>query len=781
MPVRQSKSHRTSRSQAPYRGPIIKTIPKKNSFKFLSKLQSLLPWNSKIKQQNTTLPNGKKSNEEPKDFGNITDQPSDLTKDIIETIPGGFFNSNNHNLVATSVKIPKNSITTRRREDIESSSDDSDYYNDDETNVKATNDTLARFFSDKGDRELSEIERAGVIALLEPKRDHTRRLRKMRKISRESTLLLDNNDVSMDNNNSSNLMVLKSSADISSFSPPTFHPSFDKSTDDGSRTMVNTQAKRRVFDYNSLPAPYKTTVYKYSSVGTPQTLSTIHPPASSDTSTSIDTFNSYKSPSNDKNQPPKKITVAASALLTLLDNNSEKKAENNSKLANPYTSSNRDLINKHKVNQTNSRLHGLKDTSSTNGSTLPSLTSLPNENGTPFAGSVTSESKTKINDSIELTAANTKNSQLDSTAKKPNTNSLFGNKSNASTSNSTAPISFDKYKPNKPSSLRSSVVATTPSPEKISHDTKNKNPESPIMKTSSSFNFTFKKQEDSKDEDQSKKNSPLFSVEKIINKQSTPILFSTDTSTTTNTTNAQSKPFSFINEKGENKDDVSKTDITAKQDGSTKPKFSFGQAGLNNTNKDSSVIESTTKPTFSFGSFSDNNKIEEDSSLKNEVAPMKPSFNFSFKRTSDKKENLNNTDDINSSSTSKPSVSFGFSSATNNVKISEKNSEETTDKSKQIFSFGTSPANNTISQPSTTEKKDVSTVSQSFFNNSIPAAKSNNSPIFNDSPTSTATTTATTPTAIATKFDFGNAIASNVDNNSVDDSKVEEYRILFNF
>lgn len=347
------------------------------------------------------------------------------------SIPGGFFNSDDS---ASSIVLPKsqedlqtNTLApntddvNKREENVDVSSDEESY------SVDISNAKLADFFGRKGGEPLSEMEMEGVKSLMK-KSNKTATSSKAGSIA-NSTLKHDDpaDLVYSQILNRSRTPSLSSST----MRAPAFTPKYDDSF--RSHGFANTSngtvaSRRRVFDYSSLPPPYKTTVYKYSAADDDNSNSHSAIKAS-DTSKSMVT----------KPSSGKKLSNTASALVSLLENDTSKD-ETLNRLANPYSSH---------VNQ----LRKHKKSSPTSSSARQDITKFA-----PLKSSASQElENTKTKPMGEITIKSQQHSSL------------------------------DKYKPVRSSSLRSNVVKAEESPEK-KPPTKRVEPEMPSAPT---FNFQF--------------------------------------------------------------------------------------------------------------------------------------------------------------------------------------------------------------------------------------------------------------------------------------------------
>lgn len=216
--------------------------------------------------------------------------------------PGGFYSRD-------TVDLPGRVVMNAK---LEPNSNDNNLGDTEE--AKLPNLTLAQFFREKGDEPLSEIEYEGVLSLI--------------KRSKSASLVEDTQNALMAGNNSSELSsaVLKpSSVREASLKAPSFRPKYDEfaSTANTSlRSVVSAGSRKsRVFDYSSLPSPYRSCSYRHS---TTDAILAQKNTAGLESS-GADAF----STSSDK------MSNTASALISLLDSR-EAKSEA-SGLANPYS------------------------------------------------------------------------------------------------------------------------------------------------------------------------------------------------------------------------------------------------------------------------------------------------------------------------------------------------------------------------------------------------------------------------------------------------------------
>ncbi|CAR29517.1 hypothetical protein ZYGR_0AD01990 [Zygosaccharomyces rouxii] len=411
--VDQSKSYRSRGAIAPYRRPMSSNNRSKPSI--LNKLKSFFTNDGNDgKEENSGLKRRHLAS-----GGSPT-----------VSIPGGFFNSDD---ASPSIVLPKcpgeaqisnstpNVDAINEGERDEEASADEEPYNADISNAK-----LADFFSRKGGEPLSEMEMEGVKSLM---KKSSKSVRSSRAGSIVNTTLSHDDPTDLVYSR-----ILKHSRTpslaTSTMRAPAFTPRYDDSF--GSHSFANTSrgsvsSRRRVFDYSSLPSPYKTTVYKYSAADNDS--SDAHGTKTPDASKSM-----VVKPSNGK-----KLSNTASALVSLLENDNSKE-ETSNRLANPYSSH---------VNQLRKYKKSLP--------TLPATKQEPSKFA-PIKSSALQElenAKTKVTNEVA--------------PKSQQHNSV------------------DKYKPMRSSSLRSNVVKADESPErKIT--TKETEPEVPKAPT---FNFQF--------------------------------------------------------------------------------------------------------------------------------------------------------------------------------------------------------------------------------------------------------------------------------------------------
>lgn len=294
------------RALAPYRRPISSGGRRKPSL--LGKIKALFKGDEKSV---------------PYELSDTKRRHIEINEDSSIPIPGGFFSSDTS---PSAVRLPKRhdnpginmSTLIVEREPEESSSDGDESLTADISNAK-----LADFFAKKGGEPLSEMEIEGVKSL-------------MKKANRFSKSSGRNSSINttLDPNNSTDFVysrVLKNSrvpsVGVPTMGAPTYVPKYDDSF--GSHSAANmsnrtTSSRRRVFDYSSLPSPYKTTVYKYSAADKSHVSNRVSNPSSASQSMVL------------KPSGGKKMSNTASALVSLL-NNENPKSETSHHLANPYS------------------------------------------------------------------------------------------------------------------------------------------------------------------------------------------------------------------------------------------------------------------------------------------------------------------------------------------------------------------------------------------------------------------------------------------------------------
>ena len=235
-------------------------------------------------------------------------------------VPGGFFNGDTSGISLSSVRTSgKNTQKDVPPSIAEASMDLSDV-------SVSSNARLASFFAHKGDAPLSAMEMEGVLSLMKQARAED---------AAESTNAgpdLTANDAPEHGNDhdhpaeSSVLTnrrraLLRNTSSSSMQLPPRFTPRYEssnasnRSVSFAGSAVSTTSTARRVFDYTSLPAPYKASVFRYHSAATAPTTKTVH----------------KKAPK----QAAKRVSNTASALLSLLSE-SQKNSKSAASLANPY-------------------------------------------------------------------------------------------------------------------------------------------------------------------------------------------------------------------------------------------------------------------------------------------------------------------------------------------------------------------------------------------------------------------------------------------------------------
>lgn len=412
--IEQGKSYRSRGGMAPYRRPL--SSNNRDEPGLLNKLKSFFTNDGDNAQERSSYRKRQLTSS-----GNPT-----------VSMPGGFFNSNDSPL---SIVLPKsqegsqistsspNAHVVNEGQREEGASSDEECYNADISNSK-----LADFFSRKGGEPLSEMEMEGVKSLM----------RKSSKTASSSkTGSIANTTFSRDD--PADLVysrILKRSGTPSLATSTVRAPSFTARYDDsfGSHSFANSSkgslsTRRRVFDYSSLPSPYKTTVYRYSAAENNSNN------IQGGTKTSDTSKNMVVKPSNGK-----KLSNTASALVSLLENDHSKDEASN-RLANPYSSH---------VNQLRKYRKSLP--------TLPANAKQETSRFTPIKSSASQE--------------------LESSKVKP---------ANESVAKPQQYSSVEKYKPMRSSSLRSNVVKADESPE-VESQTNETEPEVPKTST---FNFQF--------------------------------------------------------------------------------------------------------------------------------------------------------------------------------------------------------------------------------------------------------------------------------------------------
>ncbi|CDR40817.1 CYFA0S05e04830g1_1 [Cyberlindnera fabianii] len=172
---------------------------------------------------------------------------------------------------------------------------------------------LAKFFSSKGSEPLSEVELAGVRALLAETASASASPKTPR------TPSVEPNEDDSEENISHNSMVLKPETSVVSpalTTTPSFKATYNASVvaDPDVSISSNATPKRRVFDYSGFPSPYRTSRLKRSTLAL---RSEFNKP-------------DEKEKSADKKaepQPEKKLSNTASALLSFIQNGEEASTE----------------------------------------------------------------------------------------------------------------------------------------------------------------------------------------------------------------------------------------------------------------------------------------------------------------------------------------------------------------------------------------------------------------------------------------------------------------------
>ena len=234
-------------------------------------------------------------------------------------VPGGFFNGDTSGISLSSIG---NSAKTAQKSTAESIAEGSIDVSDVSISSNAR---LASFFAHKGDAPLSEMEMEGVLSLMkQTHRDETVSTTKCttdetreneHAYPGESSVLTNRRRALLRNTSSSSMQL-----------PPRFTPRYESGNTGANRSVSfaasaasTTSTTRRVFDYTSLPAPYKASVFRYHSAA--------NTPAKKVHSDKVK-----------KQGQPKRVSNTASALLSLLNESQkpEKPGNSASSLANPY-------------------------------------------------------------------------------------------------------------------------------------------------------------------------------------------------------------------------------------------------------------------------------------------------------------------------------------------------------------------------------------------------------------------------------------------------------------
>lgn len=542
MSSRVPKSYREQKPFAPYRKPVVKRTNQK--VPFLSKIKNLFNNNEKdvhnLYDSNNALIHRKRPS------------VSSRRASSIAKVPGGFFDPN-----ASSVSIKDDSISNSN---IDVSKQFNDSLNEFDTSNASisSNARLASFFAKKGDAALSEIEMEGVLSLMKKaKHDET-----------NDSITVHDGSIVNDNANKSNMYnefeepsILKKGkqrlASTSSFKLPSFNPRYDHSmvsTTSNKRNLSfasTASSTRRVFDYSSMPSPYKTVVFRYKSAAN-------NVPTRHESSTSR-----IEKPVSSSSGSTKKLSNTASALISLLDGNqtddTKKVLQNPSSLANPYSNYPSRLRKKINVSQLETEPAHKNEAES-----IPKEFFNPNTNNPQPVKIDNTTSKEIPLELHKRSKPNEKEEEL--TIVEP---------------------SFKLYKPNRSSSLRSSVVVAEDitSPEKETEDVKtavtkvkaavpvtmmnfgsNDKTDAAAVPQASLFSFTFKKPEKPFAEE------PVAD-DKIVELPSNNIFNKATTSQSVEKTEPAATPvFSFANS--------ATVDVEKPKETNIKPAFSFGQPSI---------------------------------------------------------------------------------------------------------------------------------------------------------------------------------------------------------
>lgn len=211
--------------------------------------------------------------------------------------PGGFYNQNANNLV---VLKPHNEHNQVIKKEVTAQEDE----------ASAPNSALASFFLEKGDKPLNDVEYEGVLSLI--------------KKTRTGAPTSGHHDVSS-NDDPPALLKSSSSGRDASFKTPSFLPKYDDfslTAETSLKSVTSNSSKRaRVFDYSSLPSPYRSGSYRHSAANVT---------ATRESSKENDETMSHT------RRPSTKLSNTACALISLLDDEDSKAPP--SGLANPYSS-----------------------------------------------------------------------------------------------------------------------------------------------------------------------------------------------------------------------------------------------------------------------------------------------------------------------------------------------------------------------------------------------------------------------------------------------------------
>lgn len=302
-----SKSYRRRKPVAPYGEPINSTMNKKKSF--FSKLKTWFQarkgpernWNDPVTTESRVVDNRS------------------------ENVPGAFFNGDAQSLVSNKSRLAEE----ERQEETFGYPDKKELLDQEiEDTVDSSNTTLAKFFSEKGDRPLTDVEMEGVLSLMRKARN------KMNASSNSSFVSFNANG---DLGDSETPHILKTTMTPRSYtgSLTSFTPKYEGSTP--SSTLHGTRngsisSARRVFDYSRMPSPYKTTIYKY----TPSTSQSMMEKSLISAPGKISKGSKYGNKMGN-GTGKKSLSNTATALVSLLDNPGlgEKPLSN---IANPYSS-----------------------------------------------------------------------------------------------------------------------------------------------------------------------------------------------------------------------------------------------------------------------------------------------------------------------------------------------------------------------------------------------------------------------------------------------------------
>ncbi|KAG0658607.1 hypothetical protein C6P45_002101 [Maudiozyma exigua] len=268
------------------------------------------------------------------------------------SIPGGFFDAN-----ASDV-----SIVQEVKEPVQHNKGSETMNNDNSIGNISTssNAKLANFFASKGNAPLSEMEMEGVMSLMR-QANSTKGFADGDVSERIDDSLINGTMMRHATNNQerdlrrihdrddSIMKRMDATTQHNSFKMPSFNPSYDHSTMTidrnlrSSKTMQRnisfastaSSTKRRVFDYNSFPSPYKTVVFRYKSHANEIAKKQQREQEQSESKKKKKNVKIEKG----KTKSKKKVSNTASALLSLLDHTQtvdSKDEDNVISLANPY-------------------------------------------------------------------------------------------------------------------------------------------------------------------------------------------------------------------------------------------------------------------------------------------------------------------------------------------------------------------------------------------------------------------------------------------------------------